>query len=100
MRKAISNIIGNAVIHAPNLADITVSLKKNVLQIQNSGVTIPTSDLEHLFEPFYRVEDSRNRETGGTGLGLYIVKSILERHKFSASINNIENGVCFTIVFS
>lgn len=98
LRKAISNIIGNAVIHSPNLADITVSLKDNVLQIQNSGVTIPASDLEHLFKPFYRVEDSRNRETGGTGLGLYIVKSILERHKFSASINNTENGVCFTIV--
>ena len=46
-------------------------------------------------EPFYRVDNSRNGTTGGTGLGLYIVRGILENHNAEYGINNTEDGVCF-----
>lgn len=54
----------------------------------------------HLFEAFYREEGSRNRSTGGSGLGLYLVKIILERHKAECTIENTEDGVRATVRFS
>lgn len=99
LQKAISNIIGNAVIHSPEQAEITVALKGNVLRIRNSGISINTAELEKIFEPFYRVDSSRNRGTGGSGLGLYIVKTILERHEFSYHMDSTAHAVCFTITF-
>lgn len=53
--------------------------------------------MENIFEPFYRVEKSMNRNTGGSGLGLYIVKNILNLHGIKYSIENTERGVEFQI---
>jgi len=54
---------------------------------------------ELIFEPFYRLEKSRNRNTGGSGLGLYIVKKILELNNVDYSLKNVDQGVLFTIIF-
>ena len=54
---------------------------------------IPEADIPKLFEPFYRVEQSRNRQTGGSGLGLSIVKTILDLHGAGISIRNTKDGV-------
>lgn len=99
LQKAVSNIIGNAVAHSPSRAEISVTLAGNTLQVRNRGVSIDSADLEKIFEPFYRVERSHNRNTGGSGLGLYIVKTILERHGFSFRMNSTDDEVCFTITF-
>lgn len=99
LQKAISNIIGNAVTHSPAQAEISVKLTGNTLQVRNSGVSIDSVDLEKIFEPFYRVDHSHSRDTGGSGLGLYIVKTILERHGFSCHMDSTANAVCFTITF-
>lgn len=99
LQKAVSNIIGNAVIHSPAQAEITVTLKGNMLQVRNSGISVDTAELEKIFEPFYRVDHSHSRSTGGSGLGLYIVKTILERHGFSYRMDSTANAVCFTITF-
>ena len=53
----------------------------------------------HLFEAFYRGESSRNRSTGGSGLGLYLVRTILERHGASCAIENTGEGVRATVLF-
>ena len=53
-------------------------------------------DLERIFTPFYRVDKSRNRNSGGSGLGLYITKTILDHHEIIHNIVNTENGVKFT----
>ncbi len=66
----------------------------------NSGVNIPKEDLDKLFTPFYRVEKSHNRLTGGSGLGLYLVKIILEQHNLSFKIENINDSVCFEITLN
>ena len=98
--KALSNIIGNAVRYSPSGAEISVFLRdKNVLVIENTGVTIPEDDLPHLFTPFYRSDKSRNRATGGSGLGLYIVKTILDLHDMTCCIHNTQDGVAFEMRF-
>ena len=99
LQKAVSNIIGNAVAHSPSQAEISVTLAGNTLQVRNNGVSIDSADLEKIFEPFYRVDRSHNRNTGGSGLGLYIVKTILERHGFSFRMNSTDDEVCFTAIF-
>ena len=55
--------------------------------------------LLRLFEPFYREEQSRNRRTGGSGLGLYLVKMILDRHGARCEIENITDGVRARVIF-
>ena len=99
LQKAVSNIVGNAVVHSPSQAEISVTLVGNTLQVRNSGVSIDSADLEKIFEPFYRVDRSHSRNTGGSGLGLYIVKTILERHGFSFRMNSTNDEVCFTVTF-
>ena len=63
------------------------------------GVHIPEDDISKLFEPFYRVEQSRNRQTGGSGLGLYIVKTIINLHNAEISVQNTDDGVAIKVIF-
>jgi len=99
----ISNIIGNAVKHSPehSVVDIDIIRAGDTvrLSVQNSGVQIAPDELEKLWEPFYRTDKSRSRDTGGSGLGLYIVKTILELHGFSYQLESAEAGVKITIDF-
>ncbi|MCI8465258.1 MAG: HAMP domain-containing protein [Lachnospiraceae bacterium] len=98
-KKALSNIIGNAVRHSPRGEDVFITFesceKGNTLLIENTGASIPNDDLPHMFTPFYRTDKSRNKATGGNGLGLYIVKTILDLHHIAYGIKNTEKGVVF-----
>ncbi|MCI8772084.1 MAG: HAMP domain-containing protein [Lachnospiraceae bacterium] len=102
--KALSNILGNAVRHSPCGEDVFISLQScenaTALVIQNTGVSIPETDLPHMFTPFYRTDRSRSKTTGGSGLGLYIVKTILDLHSMAYCIKNTEQGVAFFLYFS
>lgn len=55
---------------------------------------------DKIFGAFYRGEKSRNRKTGGSGIGLYIVKKILDLHGFEYSIKNVKNGIMFRVTIS
>lgn len=98
---AISNVINNAIFYTQPGKLVDVELKQEgefaILTITNTGAQIETEDLKQLFNPFYRIDKSRNRHTGGSGLGLFIVKNILELHQFEYAIENVEEGVRFTI---
>ena len=96
IEKVFSNVLSNAVTYSPMGAAVTVSLQDGVFSVENTGVHIDKEDLAQLFTPFYRVDKSRNRNSGGSGLGLYIVKTILDHHEISYSMENTENGVRFT----
>ena len=96
MEKVFTNVIGNAVAYSPAGAVITVIQKDEVFSVENTGVHIAEEDLERIFTPFYRVDKSRNRNSGGSGLGLYITKTILDHHEIIHNIVNTENGVKFT----
>ena len=66
-------------------------------EVENTGVHIPEDALSHLFEAFYRTDTSRNRNAGGTGLGLYIVRKIMEMHHTEDGLQNTKRGVLFCI---
>ncbi|HHZ07014.1 MAG TPA: two-component sensor histidine kinase [Clostridiales bacterium] len=98
--RAFSNIIGNAVQYSPEKETVIIKLSDNFLSVENTGIHIVNEDLEQIFNPFYRVEKSRSRNTGGSGLGLYIVKTILDHHGMNYQMVNTEQGVNFTVLFS
>lgn len=97
LEKALHNILSNAIRHSPDRAPVSVRLQEDCLEVYNSGVTIPEEDIPSLFTPFYRVEKSRNKSTGGSGLGLYLVKTILQLHGLPYNLENRDDGVCFTV---
>ena len=99
--KVLSNIIGNAIRHSTCGENVYISCENGkTLRILNTGVTIPDDDLPNMFTPFYRTDKSRSRATGGSGLGLYIVKTILDLHGMTYCIRNTQNGVAFEIDFN
>lgn len=100
MEKVFTNVIGNAVAYSPVGATVTVSLQNGIFFVENSGIHIAEEDLKQIFTPFYRVDKSRNRNSGGSGLGLYITKTILDHHGIRHSMVNTEDGVRFTAKFS
>ncbi len=100
LEKAFSNIISNAVSYSPKGAEIMISLKDRILSFENTGVYINDEDLSQLFVPFYRVDKSRNHNTGGSGLGLYIVKTIFDLHKLPFHMENTQRGVQFKLYFN
>ncbi|MED2677821.1 HAMP domain-containing sensor histidine kinase, partial [Bacillus thuringiensis] len=103
LEKACKNIIHNAVMYSPHNEKVYIKLSENSkqdqieIQITNTGINIKDEDIQQIFKPFYRIEKSRNRNTGGSGLGLYIVKQILETLDIKYSIKNMEHSVQFCI---
>lgn len=101
IKKVITNVVKNAIIHSPNKERIIIRLTSYELTVENTGVTIPKEQLGEIFNAFYRVDKSRNRKTGGTGLGLYIVKTILDKHKnITYKIVSKDNSVVFKMMFN
>ena len=95
-------MISNAISYSPEDSTIYLTAFEEdgavKFMLENTGVHIPDSEIPKLFDAFYRVEHSRNKKTGGSGL-VYIVKTILEQHQAEYSIINTERGVLFTIQF-
>ena len=103
LQKALDNLLGNAAAYSGAGNQVLIKLWKDTetttLTIENTGAHIPDEAISKLFEPFYRVDQSRNRQTGGTGLGLYIVKTILDLHGAKIEIANTIQGVIVSIQF-
>lgn len=98
--RAVENLLSNAALYSQEGAEIRVTAAARgawaVLTVENTGARIPAEALPHLFEAFYRAEPSRSRATGGSGLGLYLVRMIVERHGGTCRIENSADGVRFT----
>ncbi len=96
--KALLNILSNAARYSPEGETIYVTLYSDFqFECKNTGVVIPQEDIPLLFTPFCRMEKSHNKQTGGSGLGLYIVKTILELHNMDYNMESRDNSVCFHI---
>jgi len=81
LRRAVANLIDNAVKYGGSAtAEVVETPQGAEIRIADSGPGIPPEELERVLQPFYRIEGSRNRETGGTGLGLAIARTIAESH--------------------
>ncbi len=99
LKKALSNIISNAVNYTDNGKNINIYFEKNSLIIENECKPIEQNHLDHIFEAFYRAKFDRNKNTGGNGLGLYIVQQVLKTLNISHSFESVQNGMKFTINF-
>ena len=102
--RAFFNLVENAVKYNRESGSITISsrTKNNISEIciKDTGIGIPQEELPLVFEPFYRVNKSRSRKTGGAGLGLSVAKTIIERHGWSITAESvIERGTKFVIHF-
>lgn len=93
LRRAIRNLIDNALKYAGQ-AEVFWQQEKDqiVIQIQDAGPGIPEHQLETVMQPFVRLEASRNRDTGGSGLGLSISRSVIEAHGGKLALNNRPEG--------
>ena len=100
MEKVFSNLIGNAVKYSPSGAAIRISghMESGQLEfsVENTGTHIPDESIPKLFDAFYRVEQSRSRKTGGSGLGLYVTQRILRQHGSECMVCNTASGVRFS----
>ena len=95
MERALHNVIGNAIRYSPAGASVSAVLTGRLLSVTNTGVTIPEEDLADIFTPFRRVDKSRSRSGGGSGLGLYIVHTILDLHVLNYGLENGDDAVIF-----
>jgi len=84
LRQIIDNLISNAYKFTKN-GSITITANRQGLSVTDTGIGIGANDLPHIFERLYRAEKSRSRHTGGLGLGLYIVKKLVEVHGWSVT---------------
>ena len=94
LRRCLDNLIENAIRYGGyaniQIADTAERLR---IEIHDRGPGIPHPDLERVFEPFYRLDESRNMERGGTGLGLSIARNIARWHGGDVTLRNAASGL-------
>ncbi|SHF05115.1 two-component system, OmpR family, sensor histidine kinase CpxA [Desulfacinum infernum DSM 9756] len=100
LRSAVENVVRNAVRHAPTGTEVEVSLELDstgeapmgVIAVRDRGPGVPEEEIPRLFQPFYRVEPSRDRRSGGVGLGLAIAHRAVTLHGGTIRAENVPGG--------
>jgi signal transduction histidine kinase len=97
------NLVSNAIKYTPESGEVKINLTTNdhqgLITIKDTGIGIPTSDIPHIFNRFYRVHADRSRHTGGSGLGLAIALAIVQNHKGKLEVqSDVNNGSTFTVI--
>lgn len=100
----VTNLIENAIKYSPPCASVSVRLKresgKMIFSVTDHGIGIPDEEKKNIFNKFYRVGNESTRKTKGTGLGLYIVKTVLQKHNASIKVkDNTPSGSIFEVTF-
>jgi signal transduction histidine kinase len=95
MSSAIENVLRNAVHYSPKGESVDISVTRGAgveIVIRDRGPGVPPADLERIFEPFYRVAESRDRDSGGEGIGLAITSRVMRAHGGTAKAGNAAGG--------
>lgn len=100
----IFNLVENGIKYNVPEGSLSIRLHRDndntVLEVSDTGAGIPEDSLEHIFERFYRVDKARSRKSGGSGLGLSIVRNIVERNRGSIQVEStLGKGTTFTLTF-
>ncbi len=96
--RALENLIRNALVHTTDSGEVEIEARRSKdgqrtdVFVRDSGSGIPPQHLEHIFKPFYRVQEARDRDTGGHGLGLAIALAAIQRHGGSITAENRDSG--------
>lgn len=102
LRRAVENVLRNAIRYSPDNSTIQVSLDRDgtnaVIVVRDQGPGVPEDTLTRIFDPFFRVEEARNANGGGSGLGLSIAKRAVQAHHGSISAENASPGLRVRIV--
>ena len=95
LTQIVANLLSNAIQHNVRGGHVRIETRREegraVLRVENTGPGIPSKSLPHVFERFYRTDASRNRKTGGVGLGLAICKAIAEAHGANLKVESTED---------
>ncbi len=105
LSSVVTNLVENAIKYSGPCAEITVELCQNdgkpFLSVADKGMGVPDSEKLHIFDKFYRVGDENVRKSKGTGLGLFIVKEVLQNHDADISVkDNVPHGAIFEVTFN
>lgn len=105
LKQLIMILVDNAIKHSNNMGEVVVTLRpiagKAILSVNNKGHIISKDSMEHIFDRFYKDDESRTSKTGSYGLGLSIAKEIINSHKGKITVtSNEEQGTTFTVVLS
>ena len=96
LRQVVSNLVRNALVHTPSRSPIEIAVTTQNgtahLQVADHGPGLRSEDLERIFEPFYRADPSRSRDSGGAGLGLSIVSAVVAAHGGRVSVKETSGG--------
>lgn len=99
VEQVVRNYVNNALNHVDGqrIIDIRIEEREGKIRVNvfNTGKPIPEEDIAHIWEKFYKVDKARTREYGGNGIGLSIVKAIMESFHQNYGVRNYENGVQF-----
>lgn len=100
---ALDNLVANGIQYSPNGSIVSISVKKwsenCIISICDQGIGISDADINHIFEPFFRVNDATEWNQEGSGLGLSIVKQIVDSHQGRIEIESeLEQGTCIRII--
>ncbi|MDP2941540.1 MAG: sensor histidine kinase, partial [Candidatus Omnitrophota bacterium] len=103
IEEAISNLLANSIKYTPSNGKIDIMVSDNgnsiLIQIKDTGIGIPKSELSRIFEEFYRASNAKQVERDGTGLGLSIAKQIVQRHNGKIWAESEEGkGSTFSII--
>ncbi len=100
LKRAFTNVINNACRYGTRVSvDLSVVSRQARILIKDDGPGIPEDEIERVFEPFYRAEKSRNRDTGGVGLGLAVTEGIIHAHEGKIRLRNVKpSGLLVTIM--
>ena len=105
LTSVVTNLIENAVKYSPPCAEVVVKLFSNNghvhFEVADKGIGISDTEKSRIFEKFYRVGSEDTRKTKGTGLGLFIVKQVLDKHQAHIKVkNNHPSGTVFEVIFN
>ena len=93
LQRVLANLLSNALRHTPAKGTVSVNIELShdasevLFSVRDTGPGIPPTEAERVFERFYRIDGSRNRESGGSGLGLAISREIVSAHGGSISVD-------------
>ncbi len=93
LKRCLGNLLDNALKYGKSaLLVVDDAPERLIIRIRDRGPGIPEPELQRVFEPFYRLEGSRSRDTGGTGLGLSIARNIAQAHRGTLTLGNLKQG--------